>query len=188
VLSTAIVDLETSDLDADKAVLLVACIKSSLNSRIIKLRIDETDKTSWDLGLRAEDLQIVRETAELLSEHDVIVAHNGTRFDIPFLRTRMLKHKLPRLPDIKQVDPCSILFRKFRMRSNSLASAIDFLGLRDKKTPLSMQTWVQATMNGSHNAMDKIVQHCVQDVKALEGVFNAVKPYVRVLDDRGSAL
>jgi uncharacterized protein YprB with RNaseH-like and TPR domain len=188
VLSTAIVDLETSDLDADKAVLLVACVKSSFCKNIIKLRIDEEDKPTWDVGLRGHDYSIVAHTAGILSEHDVVVAHNGTRFDIPFLRTRMLKHKLKRLPDLKIVDPCSILFRKFKMRSNSLAAAIDFLGLREKKTPLNMAVWMNAILNGSKAALDEITKHCVQDVKALEGVFTAVKPYIKLLDDRGSSL
>lgn len=187
-LSTAIVDLETSDLDANKAVLLVACIKSSLTKEMICLRIDDEDKTSWDRGLRGEDRYIVGNTAAILAEHDVVVAHNGTRFDLPFLRTRLLRHRLPRLPDLKVVDPCSILFRKFKMQSNSLAAAIDFLELREKKTPLSVSVWMDAILNGSKVALDKIEKHCIQDVKALEGVFNAVKPYIKLLDDRGSSL
>lgn len=184
-LSTAIVDLETSDLDANRAILLVSCIKSSERG-MITLRIDDTDRHHWEQGLRAHDNIIVQRTADILAQHDVIVAHNGLFFDVPFLRTRMLKHRMARLPDIKLVDPCTILRKKFRLRSNSLSSIIDHLELRDKKTPLSIATWMDATLNGNRAAMDKIVKHCQQDVKALEGVFNAVKPYIKLLDDRGS--
>lgn len=186
-LSTAIIDFETSDLDADKAVLLASVIKSSETGMQI-LRIDETDKYSWSNGARGDDYGIVEQTAAALVKHDVIVAHNGFFFDVPFLRTRMLKHDMPRLPDIKLVDPCNILRRKFKMRSNSLASIIDMLGLKDKKTPLNMSVWMDCILNGNKSALDKIVKHCVQDVKALEGVFNAVKPYIKMLDDRGSSL
>lgn len=187
-ISTAILDLETSDLDADRAVLLVACIKSSLTNKMYQLRIDQTDYITWTRGQRGCDKKICAETADILAKHDVIVAHNGLFFDVPFLRTRLLKHKLHRLPDLKLVDPCDILRKKFRMRSNSLASIISHLGLRDKKTPLDMSVWQDAMWNGSSEAMDQIVKHCVQDVKALEGVFNAVKPYIKILNDRGSSI
>lgn len=186
-LSTAVLDLETSSLNANEAVLLVTCVKSS-EEGMITYRIDDTDRHTWNAGLRGHDYNIVRSTADLLARHDVVVAHNGKWFDIPFLRTRLLKHRMNRLPDLKLVDPCDILRRKFRMKSNSLAAIIDHLGLRDKKTPLDMSVWVDATLNGSRTAMDKIVKHCVQDVKALDGVFNAVKPYLKIIDDRGSAL
>lgn len=184
-LNTAIVDFETSDLDADRAVLLASVIKSSKYGTKI-LRIDDTDAAYWNKGQRSHDNNIVRLTAQSLEVHDVIVAHNGLFFDVPFLRTRMLKHGMNRLPDIKLVDPCLILRRKFKMRSNSLASIIDHLGLKDKKTPLHMSVWMAAMQDGSRDAMDQIVKHCVQDVKALEGVFNAVKPYIKLLDDNGS--
>lgn len=186
-LSTAVFDLETSSLNANEAVLLVSCFKSS-ELGTVTLRIDDTDSYHWDRGLRGHDNIIVQRTADILAQHDVIVAHNGSRFDVPFLRTRMLKHKMGRLPDLKMVDPCSMLFHKFRMKSNSLAAIIDHLGLRDKKTPLNMSVWIDATLNGNRKAMDEIVKHCIQDVKALDGVFNAVKPYIKLLDDRGSAL
>ena len=186
-LSTAVLDLETSTLNADEAILLVTCIKSS-ELGMITLRIDDTDAYWWNQGLRGHDNIIAARTAELLEQHDVIVAHNGMWFDIPFLRTRLLKHRHPALPNLKLVDPCAVLRRKFRRKSNSLNAIIDHLGLKDKKTPLQMSVWVDAVLNGNRASMDKIVKHCVKDVKALEGVFNAVKPYLKQLDDRGSAL
>lgn len=186
-LSTAVFDLETSCLDANEAILLVACIKSS-ELGMITLRVDDTDSDTWLCGKRGHDENIVQATARALASHDVLVAHNGKWFDVPFLRTRLLKHRLPRLPDMKMVDPCDILRRKFRMKSNSLNAIIDHLGLKDKKTPLQMSVWLDATLNGSRAAMDKIVKHCIQDVKALDGVFNAVKPYVKLIDDKGSSL
>lgn len=185
-LSTAVFDLETSSLNGNEAILLVACFKSS-EEGMITLRVDDADCHTWNAGLRGHDYGIVRQTAEVLSRHDVVVAHNGKWFDLPFLRTRLLKHGLPRLPDLKFVDPCDILRRKFRMKSNSLAAIIDHLGLKDKKTHLDMTVWLDAVLNGNRGSMDKIVKHCIQDVKALDGVFNAVKPYTKLIDDQGSA-
>jgi uncharacterized protein YprB with RNaseH-like and TPR domain len=130
----------------------------------------------------------VKQIAKILGEHDVLVAHNGSRFDMPFLRTRMARWNMKRLPDMKLVDPCSIAWRKFRLRSNSLGAIADHIGLTEKKTPLDMSVWADAFLNGSRRSMNKIVAHCIADIKVLEGVLELVKPFVKLLDDRGSSL
>lgn len=180
-------DLETSALEGDKGIILCGCIKSSESKKILTIRTDETNP-GWKAGKRGDDRETVRLLVEELSKHDVLVAHNGRFFDVPYLRTRMLKWKMPRLPDIKLVDPCQIARNKFKLRSNSLNAILDYLGLKDRKTPLDMSTWAEATQNGSKWAMDLIVEHCIADVKVLDGVLAAVKPYIKLLDDRGSAL
>jgi len=187
VISTAVFDLETSALEGDKGIILCACIKSSEAKGIQIIRTDETS-SGWAKGLRGDDKETCKQVAAELSKHDVIVAHNGSRFDVPFLRTRLLRWRLPRLPDIKLVDPCSISYRKLRLRNNSLNVVLDHLGLKDRKTPLDMSVWADAVQNGSKKAMDLIVEHCIMDVKVLDGVLNVMKPYIKILDDRGSSL
>lgn len=116
------------------------------------------------------------------------MAHNGGRFDVPFLRTRLARWGMKRLPDIKLVDPCSIAWRKLRLRSNRLGAIADMIGVKDKKTPLDMSVWMDAILNGTRKSMDLIVEHCIADIKVLAGVTDLVRPYIKVLDDRGSSL
>jgi uncharacterized protein YprB with RNaseH-like and TPR domain len=180
-------DLETTALEGDRGIVLCASYESSDYKGVHTLRADDLNH-GWNKGRRGDDSGVVAGIATVLKAHDVVVAHNGSRFDIPFLRTRMLKWRMPRLPDLKLVDPCSVLFRKFRMRSNSLNALLDFLELKDRKTPLDMAVWAEAMNNGTRSAMDKIVKHCVKDVRALSAAFDIVKPYVKLIDDRGSSL
>jgi uncharacterized protein YprB with RNaseH-like and TPR domain len=187
VISTAVFDLETSDLNADSGIILCAVIQSSTRKAPIVIRTDDTNP-GWKRGRRGDDSATVRLVQSALADHDVLCAHNGTRFDLPFLRTRALKWGVPRLPDLKVVDPLSIAWRKFRLKSNRLGNISDYIGVRDKKTPLDMSIWGDAVLNGSREAMDLIVEHCVADVKVLCGVLKIVKPFIRQLDDRGSAL
>lgn len=154
---------------------------------MVTIRTDKTNK-GWKRGQRGDDMETTRQVTEILGEHDVLVAHNGTRFDLPFLRTRLARWGLPRLPEQKIVDPLSIAWRKLRLGRNSLGSIADHIGLSDKKTPLDMSVWTDAILNGTKESMDLIVEHCVADVKVLAGVLELVKPYVKILDDRGSAL
>jgi uncharacterized protein YprB with RNaseH-like and TPR domain len=186
-ISTAVFDLETSDLAGDKGIILCGCIQSSTQKAMITFRTDDLN-AGWKKGKRGDDSAVSKAIADCLSEHDVLVAHNGTRFDLPFLRTRLARWGMKRLPDLKVIDPLSIAWRKLRMTRNSLGNIADHIGIKDKKTPLNMSIWMDAILNGSRKSMDLIVEHCVADVKVLEGVLNLVRPYVKVLDDRGSAL
>lgn len=186
-LSTCVFDLETSALEGDKGVILCACSKSSEVKGVKIIRTDLTSK-GWARGFRGDDQETCKQVVAELVKHDIIVAHNGSRFDVPFLRTRLLHWGMPRLPDIKLVDPCSIAYRKLRLRSNSLGVILDHLGVKERKTPLDMSVWADAVQNGSKPAMDLIVEHCIMDVKVLDAVLNAMKPYIKVLDDRGSSL
>lgn len=186
-ISTAIFDLETSDLNGDRGIVLCGCVKSSKHRGIITVRSDETNP-NWDRGKRANDKETVKRIAAILSDHDVVAAHNGVRFDLPFLRTRLARWGLPRLPDLKVVDPLNLAWRKLRLHRNTLASLQDHLGVSHVKTPLALSKWMEAILDGSRSAMDEIVAHCVADVKVLDAVLDLVKPYVKQLDDRGSGL
>ncbi len=184
-----IFDLETTDLEADRGVVLVACYESSKQpGKITTLRNDVINKKDWCRGKRGNDREIVRAMCEAINAHDVIVGHNAMRFDIPFLRTRCLRWGLPPLKETKCVDPLQIAWRKFKLRSNRLGSVSDHLGISDRKTPLDMSVWADAMLNGSKDAMNLITEHCEADIRVLSGVLPHVKPFIRQLDDRGSAL
>lgn len=188
-ISTLILDLETTDLAADRGVILCASYESSNEiGKVRTIRQDDPDiNPDWETK-RGNDRELTKQVAGLVRDHDVIVAHNGTRFDLPFLRTRCLRWRLAPPKDVKIVDPLQIAWRKFRLRSNALGAVADYLGIEDKKTPLDLSVWADAMLNGSKRAMNLIVSHCEADVKVLSAVLPHVKQFVRILDDRGSAL
>jgi uncharacterized protein YprB with RNaseH-like and TPR domain len=188
VISTLILDLETTSLDADSGVILCASYESSEDLGVVHtIRQDETNPR-WKKGVRGDDKELCKQVNALVRSHDVIVAHNGNRFDVPMLRTRALHWGLAPLREVKLVDPCFIAFRKFKLKSNSLGRIADYVGIKDRKTPLDMSIWADAYLNGSTKAMDLIVEHCEADIRVLSAVLNVVKPYIKVFDDRGSAL
>lgn len=184
-ISTLLLDIETTALTADLGVILCACGKDD-KGREFTYRIDQMSPRSWKKGLRGNDRAIIVELARELSEYDVIVAHNGVGFDLPFIRSRALYWGLDRVPDVKVVDPLKVLWEKFRLKRNSLGAVSDFIGSLDKKDPLDMSLWVNVVLNGNKNALNQIVHHCQSDVRELEDVLNAVKPYCRVFNEKGS--
>lgn len=187
-ISTLILDLETTDLAADRGVILCASYESSTRpGKVVTIRQDETNP-KWRKGVRGDDRELCKQVNKLVREHDIIVAHNGARFDIPMLRTRSLRWRLRPLREVTLVDPCQVAWRKFRLRSNSLGAVADFVGIKDRKTPLDLSVWADVMLNGSPKGMANIVKHCEADIRVLRGVLDFVKPYIKQYDDRGSAL
>lgn len=188
-ISTLVLDIETTDLNADRGVTLCACFESSYTpGKVQTLRNDVVNRTDWVKGIRGNDKELVKSLSTLIRNHDIVVAHNGHKFDLPFLRSRALRWGLKPLHEPKIVDPLLIAWRKFALRSNRLGALADFFGIRDRKTPLDMSVWADATLNGSKQSMDLIVEHCVADVRVLTAVLPHVKPFIKLFDDRGSSL
>lgn len=188
-ISTLVFDIETTALEADRGAILCACYESSEDPGVIHtLRNDEISAKDWKQGRRGNDKELVYQMNKLVRAHDVIVAHNGVSFDLPFLRTRALKWKLKPLGEPKTIDPLRLALRKFRLKQNRLGSISSFLGIEAEKTPLDLVVWADVMLNGTKASMDLIVEHCIADVKVLAEVLPYVKPFAKVFDDKGSAL
>jgi DNA polymerase III epsilon subunit-like protein len=76
---------------------------------------------------RGEDKQLLKEFLEILNEADEIVGQNSDNFDVKWLRTRCLKHKLGMLPEYNQVDTYKLAKKYFRFNSNKLDYIASFL-------------------------------------------------------------
>jgi len=128
----------------------------------------------------------VSDLLEALEDIDVVVAHNGVGFDLPFLRTRSIVNGLPPVNPIKILDPCRLARKQFRFSGNSLASIAQALETDHQKMPLAPQFWARAISDGDQEAMDMIVERCVSDVEVLEEITFRVRGFVRSIDVLGS--
>lgn len=182
---TVIFDLETFTLYADTGILLCCVLKEFGSHAPIIIRADQFK--NWKNN-RADVTPMVKAVSEALNEdYDIYVAHNGVYFDRPLLTSWAIKYNLPILFSAsKFIDPCQLLRRKMRLTRNSLASAIEFLDIPEKKTPIRWNDWKLAAFNGDSDALDRVVKHCVQDVKSLELVYNKMRRLVKGIDTEGS--
>src|SRR6266851_229870 len=177
-------DLECSSLNADFGVLLCGVVKGAGKKGVV-FRADELNP-SWKT-CRSDDRWLLKPLVEELSRYDIWVAYNGSRFDIPFLRSRLAHWGLSPLPSHKLLDPCQVIRTKMKLSYNSLAAAAGLLGA-GAKHQVNGRLWVRATLDGDPQAMQQIVQHCLRDVSLLEKVCRMVKPYSTSFNAWGSAL
>lgn len=179
-----VIDIETTGLNAGFGVLLCAVGKTySPDARVI-FRADEYEP--WKRGERANDGPLLRAILSWMEDIDIIIAHNGLKFDLPFLRTRAVVHGLPPVNFQKIIDPVQLARQHFRFPGNSLQSISHVIGTQNEKTPLRPDTWAKAALNGDPHCMEEIVTHCVADVDVLEEVCWKIRGYVRQIDKAGS--
>lgn len=175
-------DLETTNLSADFGIVLCGVIKGSSDKKPEVYRGDSYP--TWSKR-RSDDSRILRDIVTALERYDIWVAHNGTRFDVPFLRTRLLRFGMPPLATRKLVDPVLLARSKLRMSFNSLDQVASHLRC-NRKTDVQPDQWLRASLDGCREAMDYIVRHCVADVEVLEQVIGKLKCYSSVFNSWGS--
>ena len=93
--------------------------------------INAWDFPSWKKD-RYNDKELIKAAREVLADADAIVTHNGKRYDMRVINSRLMYHGLKPLPKIPHIDTKQLAKRHFNFYSNSLAEVAKFLGLTDK--------------------------------------------------------
>lgn len=139
--------------------------------------ISVTDFKKPFLHKHHNDYHVVEAAKRVLEQAGAWCTWYGSRFDVPFVQTRLLKHGLTPLPSpFPHIDGWRIARDKLKLSSNRLASVSDFLGLEDK-TPLNGEIWNNASA-GDPKAIKYVVEHCRQDVVVLEQAYLKLRPLI----------
>ncbi|MDR7534530.1 MAG: ribonuclease H-like domain-containing protein [Armatimonadota bacterium] len=167
-------DIEASQLTATFGILFSWAIKprggrgrASVQAEVLKART------------LAAERQLLNALLEALKAYDTVVTYYGSRFDIPFIRTRCLFHGLPfpRYLDLYHLDLYYVVRNRLKLHSNRLAVAAEHLGIKGK-TPVTASTWAAANM-GEKWAFEEILKHNIGDVVVLEKVYKVLEPFMR---------
>lgn len=119
------------------------------------------------------DKFLLEQFIPILDEADMIVAHNGDRYDLKFIKTRALKHNLKMLINYKQFDTLKVAKAKFMFNSNKLDYISKFLGA-EGKIPTEMKLWDDIILRKCPKALIQMLDYCDEDVRQLEVVYNAL--------------
>lgn len=122
------------------------------------------------------DYHVIKTLHDVLSEADVIIAHNGDAYDIKFTEARMIFHGLKPLPPILKIDTLKEAKRRFLFNSNRLDYLAQFLHV-GKKKPTGSKLWMRVLMHDV-KAIQEMVAYNKVDVEVLEGVFKKLAPYM----------
>lgn len=125
---------------------------------------------------KENDFKLVESAWKMLDNADIVIAHNGVKFDLAYLNTRFAFHGLGMPSPYKVVDTLQIAKKQFRFAANSLKELINFFGFEEDKMDNSMDTWIKC-MAGDIDAWSYMVEYNKRDITTLENVYLKLRPY-----------
>lgn len=129
------------------------------------------------------DKQMLEDFCKVYEQADLGVGHNGIKFDVSFIRSRLVRYKLPDIAPII-VDDTYLASKGIGFNSHKLDYLSQYLGI-GKKAPHPYKLWVDV-MRGDKKAMQETITYCKQDVRLLENVYNKLLPYIKTKLNRAA--
>jgi uncharacterized protein YprB with RNaseH-like and TPR domain len=171
-----IFDIETTGLQANWSVMVSWCMLDH-----------DTGDIAEDLIKRSEirnrtDRRVIKSAIAEIKKYDRIITWYGSRFDVPYVRTKALYHKgreknkestafnFPAFRDLYHTDLLYLSRSKLKLHSNRLESVCQYFGIPAKihKMTPELNNDLQA---GREHALIDVLEHCREDVWSTNEVF-----------------
>lgn len=126
---------------------------------------------------KQDDKELLIKLSKEIKKADVVIAHNGDRFDLKWINGRLLLNNLPPIGKVNSEDTLTMSRRAFNLNSHKLDYLGEVLGV-GRKLDTGFSLWKNIILNKSQKALTKMVDYCKQDVVLLENVYNKLSPHV----------
>lgn len=125
---------------------------------------------------REDDRELVQELWHYLDQADIVVAHNGDKFDLKKANARFVTHGLHPPSPYKSIDTLKLARKHFCFDSNKLDTLARHFGLGGKLPNTGFDLWSRC-MQGDPEAWRTMRNYNAQDVRILEGVYLKLRPW-----------
>ena len=138
-------------------------------------------------GWNGEKTRVHRESGEaeilehlwrLLDDAEIVVAHNGDRFDIRKINARFIKHGFPPPSPYLTIDTLKSARKYFNFPRNRLGDLGIFLGLGGKDETGGYSLW-RGCMAGDVKSWKKLAKYNKRDIDLLRDVYKTLRPWVQ---------
>lgn len=126
---------------------------------------------------KEDDSRIVTSLWTIMDRADIIIAHNGKRFDVPKMNSRFILTGLPPTSPYQQIDTKEIAAKQFGFSSNKLDALAGYFGVVHKDDT-DFQLWVDC-LEGNEEALSYMETYNIKDVKILEQVYLKLRPWIK---------
>jgi hypothetical protein len=138
------------------------------------------DQIFYEENRKDDDKVLIEKVIYLLDQADMVVAHNGERFDMKQIRGRAVVHGLAPPSPVKIIDTLKIAKNEFGFASNSLEYLTTVLGCKikkggHKKYP-GFELWL-ACLRGEEAAWAEMKEYNILDILALEELYLKLRPW-----------
>lgn len=130
-----------------------------------------------DEASNREDASIVKDIWNLLDEADIVVAHNGLKFDNRVLNTRFMMNGLTPPMPYRTIDTLRVAKRNFQLSSYKLDYINKMFNLTPKRET-NFDLWIRC-VTGDSEALAEMEEYNRIDVIALEECYLHIRPWIK---------
>jgi len=115
----------------------------------------------------------------LLNEADIVVAHNGNKFDNKMANRFFIKEGRGPVSPYKSVDTLQVARREFKFQSNSLNDLCEYLDIGSKRK-ITYADIEDDFLNNPTPKIERLMElYNRQDIVLLEKLYNKFLPFIR---------
>ena len=168
-------DIECSNLSADFGIILSYCILSE-DKKLYKRVL-----TPAEIKSGVFDKNLLNQFCQDIRNFDRVMGWYSSRFDMPFLRTRCIYHKIdfPMYGEIRHTDLWKFARNNLKLHSNRLGTVAPFFGIKAKEHPLDGEVWLKC-LSGNQEALNFVLTHNIEDVHSTRGVYCKIQNYLKL--------
>lgn len=124
-----------------------------------------------------KDERITRSVWNLMNEADIVIAHNGIRFDFRRLNAKFWEHGLSPVSSYHPIDT----LKEYQKEMGFSSHRLDYIGkLIDKKgkLPTDFELWLECD-KGNQEALNYMLSYNKEDVLLLEEAYLEIRPFIK---------
>lgn len=134
------------------------------------------DYPGYNSGNDCEKL-LVKDLWKLIDEADVLVHHNGDKFDLRKSNAKFLAYGLKPYSPVKSIDTLKQARKHFGFTSNKLNELGKLFGVGTKTPHTGIRLWLEC-MEGDLKAFNLMKKYSKQDTILLYEVYNKLLPWI----------
>lgn len=134
--------------------------------------------------LKEDDTRIVKDLWKLINAADIVIAHNGDKFDIPRINSRFIIHGLPPTKPYYSIDTCKVAKKQFGFSSNKLDALAGYFNI-PHKLDTDFSLW-KSCLEGDEKALAYMLKYNKKDVEILEEVYLKLRPWIKAHPNIGN--
>ena len=128
-------------------------------------------------AINRDDERIIGSIWSLIDQADILIAHNGDKFDLKKLNTRFHMNGLYPPSPYLSIDTLKVVKKSFAFSSNKLDYLSQIMTNRNKLAT-NFKLWTDC-LHGSRIALKKMLDYNEEDVRLLEEVYMELRPWVK---------
>ncbi len=125
-----------------------------------------------------DDRKLVERLKELLDRADIVIAHNGKKFDIKKINTRFIQYGITPPSPYLVIDTLQIARQNFSFNSNKLDDLGRDLGIGRKMEHEGFPLWLRCA-DGDKKAWYKMKKYNKMDIILLEKLYLKERPWLK---------